>query len=163
VSDDTVSAANLRGVITTTRRDTLPVDREAVSDLISEVDAYHTWWSGLRTFEASGLAAGKAWRGQEPPPRPHPVRVRITIDHSEAPVMVRARITGDVVGTANLGLEDDADGCVACVSSSLAPGGATLRMVSRWAEPIARFGHDRVLDSGARPFISRAVTPALTG
>jgi hypothetical protein len=48
---------------------------------------------------------------------------------------------------------------VASLHSSLAPGNAALRLVSRFAAPIARFGHDWVLDTGARQFISRAVVP----
>jgi hypothetical protein len=44
----------------------------------------------------------------------------------------------------------------------LAPGNLTLRLMSRVAAPIARFGHDWVLDSGARQFIARAVTPTLS-
>ena len=40
-----------------------------------------------------------------------------------------------------------------------APGNTALRLVSRFAAPIARFGHDWVLDSGARQFIARAVEP----
>ena len=93
------------------------------------------------------------------PPLPYPVRFRVALDRTEAPMIVQTRITGDVVGWANLTLEDSEDGCVAQLSSSLAPGNATLRLVSRLAGPIARFGHDWVLDSGARQFIARAVTP----
>jgi hypothetical protein len=36
-------------------------------------------------------------------------------------------------------------------------------VVSRFAAPIARFGHDWVLDSAARQFIARAIEPALSG
>ncbi len=47
-------------------------------------------------------------------------------------------------------------GCTATLQSSLAPGNTTLQVASRFAAPIARFGHDWVLDSGARLFIARA-------
>ncbi len=50
---------------------------------------------------------------------------------------------------------------MATLHSSLAPGNTALAIVSRFAAPIARFGHDWVLDSGARQFIARAVEPAL--
>ncbi len=50
-------------------------------------------------------------------------------------------------------------GCTATLQSSLAPGNTTLQVISRFAAPIARFGHDWVLDSGARQFIARAVEP----
>ncbi len=67
-----------------------------------------------------------------------------------------------MVGTATLELDDDDTGCIARLSSTLAPGNAALRLVSRLAAPVARFGHDWVLDSGARQFVARAVTPTLT-
>jgi hypothetical protein len=64
---------------------------------------------------------------------------------------------GDAVAAGSPG----AVGCVATLHSSLAPGNAALAIVSRVAAPIARFGHDWVLDSAARQFIARAVEPAL--
>ena len=68
-------------------------------------------------------------------------------------------MVGDVVGNATLTLDDADIGCTATLHSSLAPGNTALRLVSRFAGPIARFGHDWVLDSGARQFIARAVEP----
>jgi hypothetical protein len=74
-------------------------------------------------------------------------------------VQVRAKVVGDVVGHATLTLDDTGTGCTATLDSSLAPGNTALRLVSRFAGPIARFGHDWVLDSGAHQFITRAVEP----
>ena len=48
---------------------------------------------------------------------------------------------------------------MACLHSSLAPGNSALRLISRVAAPLARYGHDWVLDSGARQFIARSVMP----
>jgi hypothetical protein len=155
-------ASRLRGAITTEHRYALPIGREEVWALISDVDAYRRWWSWLRAFDAGGLAQGEEWRCEVQPPLPYPVRFRVEIEHVEPPVLVRAQVRGDVIGTAILRIEDAPEGCVACLSSSLAPGNSTLRLVSRLAAPIARFGHDWVLDSGARQFIARAVTPTLT-
>jgi hypothetical protein len=58
------------------------------------------------------------------------------------PCPVRFRV---VIGTATL-------------QSSLAPGNTALPLVSRFA-PLARFGHDWILDSGARQFTARAIEP----
>jgi uncharacterized protein YndB with AHSA1/START domain len=129
--------------------------------LISDVDAYQEWWMWLRVFEASGLEAGEEWRCEVQPPLPYAVRFQVQIEHVEPPLEVRARIKGDVIGTATLRLEERAEGCVAHLASSLAPGSTSLRLVSRVASPVARFGHDWALDSGARQFITRAVTPTL--
>jgi hypothetical protein len=151
------------GSITTEHRYELLVGRPEIWALISDVDAYQEWWPWLRVFEAGGLTAGDKWRCEVQPPLPYAVRFQVLIDEVEAPVEVRARVEGDVIGTATLTLEEHSDGCVARLVSSLAPGNKTLQMVSRLAAPVARFGHDWVLDSGARQFIARAVTPMLNG
>jgi hypothetical protein len=151
------------GCLTTEHRYQLPVGRPAIWALISDVDAYQDWWPWLRVFEAGGLTAGDKWSCEVQPPLPYAVRFQVLIDHVEAPLEVRARIEGDVVGTARLTLEEHEDGCVARLESSLAPGNKTLRMVSRLAAPVARFGHDWVLDSGAGQFVARAVTPIRNG
>ncbi|HWE68293.1 MAG TPA: SRPBCC family protein [Acidimicrobiales bacterium] len=158
---DGPGAAKLPGSITTERRYELPLGPEAVWALIADVGAYQSWWSWLRIFDGQGLTAGDEWRCEVQPPLPYPVRFRVLIDQVAAPTTVHARVEGDVVGTAVLTLEETEAGCTACLTSSLAPGNATLRLVSRLAAPIARFGHDWVLDSGARQFVARAVTPTL--
>ena len=153
--------ATLLGPIATEHRYEFPVDRPAVWALISDVDAYQGWWPWLRRFEAGGLAAGEEWRCEVQPPLPYAVRFRVLVDQVEASLEVWARIEGDVVGTALLTLEEHHDGCVAQLVSVLAPGTKILRIFSLLAPPVARFGHDWVLDSGARQFIARAVTPSL--
>jgi hypothetical protein len=158
------------GAITTVHRYELPLGPETVWSLMDGVESYRSWWPWLRQFEAGGLSAGDEWRCTVQPPVPYLVRFRVVIDHVEPPVLVRARVLGDVVGDAMLTLEpaavdgdDGAEGagCVASLHSSLAPGNRALAVVSRFAAPIARFGHDWVLDSAARQFITRAMEPAL--
>ena len=153
---------SLPGGITSEHRYELPVDREAVWGLISDMDSYRTWWSWLRTFDAAGLKEGAAWSCMIQPPLPYLVRFTVHIEQVDEHELVRARVTGDVVGVAALKFEDTDDGCTAHLASTLAPGNSMLRVVSRVAAPIARFGHDWVLDSGARQFIARAVTPSVT-
>ena len=88
----------------------LPLPREEVWTLISEVSHYRLWRPWLRAFDAAALAEGEEWRCEV-----------------QLPVF--------------------------------APGNTALQVISRFAAPIARFGHDWVLDSGARQFIARAVVP----
>ena len=152
-------AKDLPGSITTLHRYDLPLPRQDVWTLISEVSQYRRWWPWLRVFDADGLTVGDEWRCEVQPPVPYAVRFRVTIEHIEPPAVVRARVSGDVAGEAILSLRDGNGGCSATLESSLAPGSAALRFVSRFAGPVARFGHDWVLDSGARQFIARAVGP----
>jgi hypothetical protein len=92
------------------------------------------------------------------------VRFRVVIEHTEAPVLVRAIVSGDLVGAAILTLDEGAaERSTATLGSSLAPGDTALPLLSRFAAPIARFGHDSVLDSGARHFIARAIEPVVGG
>jgi uncharacterized protein YndB with AHSA1/START domain len=160
-ADVTTGSKPIAGSITTEHRYELPIKRSAVWALISDTDAYQSWWTWLRKFEAPGLQAGAEWRCEVQPPVPYPVRFRVVIEEIMRASFVRARVEGDVIGQATLTLTDDPTGCVALLASSLAPGSATLRLVSRLAAPVARFGHDYVLDSGARLFIARAITPTL--
>ncbi len=173
------------GAITTVHRYELPLPCESVWSLIGQVQGFRSWWPWLRQFEGQGLAVGDEWRCTVQPPVPYLVRFRVVIDHVEEPNLVRASVLGDVVGDATLTLETSSEapgsgsgsssgsssngngspagsvGCVARLESSLAPGNRALAVVSRFAAPVARFGHDWVLDSAARQFIARAVEPAL--
>jgi hypothetical protein len=150
------------GRITTVHEYALPLSRDGVWTLISDVSRYRSWWPWLRVFQAAALAEGEEWQCEAQPPVPYPVRFRVRIEHVEAPLLVRATVSGDVVGTATLWLHEAETGCTATLESSLAPGNTALRLVSRFAGPIARFGHDWVLDSGARLFIVRAVEPLVS-
>jgi uncharacterized protein YndB with AHSA1/START domain len=149
----------LPGTIATVRGYDLPISRDEVWHQISAVDNYRSWWPWLRRFEADGLVAGTEWRCEVQPPLPYIVRFQVAIEKVDAPALVHAQVLGDVVGDATLELEEMDDGCRAVLHSALAPGNAALRLVSRFAAPLARFGHDWVLDSGARQFIARAAPP----
>jgi uncharacterized protein YndB with AHSA1/START domain len=149
------------GAITTVHRYELPLGPETVWSLISDVEHYRSWWPWLRQFEGGGLSVGDEWRCTVQPPVPYLVRFRVVIDHVEPPSQVQAQVFGEVVGAATLTLEPEPYGCVAVLQSSLVPGNTALAVVSRFAAPVARFGHDWVLDSAARQFIAKAIEPAL--
>jgi len=173
VGDRNSSAGReIPGAITTLHRYELPLGQETVWSLISGVERYRSWWPWLRQFEGGGLSVGDEWRCAVQPPVPYLVRFRVVIDHVEPPSLVRAQVLGDVVGEATLALEPavleaangngvGATGCVALLHSTLAPGNTALAVVSRFAAPVARFGHDWVLDSAARQFITRAIEPVV--
>jgi hypothetical protein len=152
-------AKEIPGSITTVHRYELPLPREEAWGLISDVSKYRNRWPWLRVFDAAALAPAEEWRCEVQPPVPYLVRFRVVIEEVETAVRVQARVVGDVVGAATLRMEDTAGECLATLDSTLAPGNTALRMVSRFTAPIARFGHDWVLDSGARQFIARAVEP----
>ncbi len=151
----------LPGTITTVHTYDLPLPRQQLWEQISQVARYRTWWSWLRRFDARALAVGEEWRCEVQPPLPYIVRFSVAIEKVEAPGLVYAHVQGDVVGDATLELDEDGEGCRTTLHSSLAPGNAALRLMSRFASPLARVAHDWVLDTGARQFITRATSSAL--
>jgi hypothetical protein len=155
------AAPGLPGAITTVHRYELPLEPTTEWSLIKGVGRYRSWWPWLRQFEGGGLSVGDEWYCTVQPPVPYVVRFRVGIDDVEPPSLVRAQVFGDVVGHAPLMPEPAPDGCVAVLHGSLAPGNTALAVVSRFAAPIAKFGHDWALDSAARQFIARAIEPAL--
>ena len=148
----------LPGTISTVHRYDLPLSPREVWEQIAR---WTTTAAGGPGSAAStlGLGVGEEWRCEVQPPLPYIVRFQVAIEKVEAPVLVHALVLGDVVGDATLELEEAESGCRATLTSALAPGNAALRLVSRFAAPLARFGHDWVLDSGARQFIAHVAPP----
>ena len=67
----------------------------------------------------------------------------------------------DVTAIPEIRIDEPAAASADPLTVEPAPGTTALRLVSRFAGPVARFGHDWVLDSGARQFIARAVAPVV--
>jgi uncharacterized protein YndB with AHSA1/START domain len=124
---------------------------------LARVEDYQGWWPWLRAFDAAGLEGDDVWHCHVQPPVPYRVRFSVALDEVRAPHSVRATISGDVVGEARLEIAEHPGGSEARLVSSLEPGNGFLRAVARLAAPVVRFGHDWVLDTGARQFIDRAV------
>lgn len=141
----------------TDRRYDLPVPPAELWDALTRVDRYQSWWPWLREFDARDLAGAEVWACLVQPPLPYRVRFSVTLDEVRPPSTVRASITGDVVGEARLDIAAREHGSEARLVSHLEPGNGFLRAVARVAAPVVRYGHDWVLDTGARQFIDRAV------
>lgn len=137
------------------RRWSFGVCSGALWDEISTVDRYRTWWPWLRRFEAGALQAGQTWACVVQPPLPYSLRFTVGLDEVVPQRLVTATITGDVTGTARLEVAETEAGCDARLVSLLAPGNRVLRAVALVARPMVRYGHDWVLDTGARQFAAR--------
>ncbi|MEO5899041.1 MAG: SRPBCC family protein, partial [Ilumatobacteraceae bacterium] len=120
------------------------------------VPSYPTWWPWLRSFDGTRLAEGEVWQSSVQPPLPYAVRFTVSIDAVVPARRVAATIKGDVIGTAELHIEPRAKGCQARLVADLGPDKSALRALSIAARPLVRFGHNWVLDTGARQFRSRS-------
>jgi hypothetical protein len=133
------------------------VSPDALWSAIAETADYQTWWPWLTAFEANGLAAGDVWRCTVRPPLPYRLQFAIHLDDVVPTSVVTARISGDIAGSARLDVTPGDDGgCAVRLRSTLSPNGTAFAWLARLAGPIVRRGHDWVLDTGARQFVTRA-------
>jgi uncharacterized protein YndB with AHSA1/START domain len=139
------------------RRFTFTADRETVWQALCAVEQYPTWWPWLRRLDAVGMVAGDRWRCTVQPPLPYSLRFTIAIDDVVAAELVTATLNGDLTGSARLELTDAGSGSEIRLTSDLAPTGRYVRGIATVAFPLARFGHDWVLRTGARQFAERAL------
>jgi len=124
---------------------------------MARVDAYRQWWPWLRHFDATALGDGQVWTAVVQPPLPYRLRFDLHLEDVAAPHRASARLTGDIEGRASLGIEATAEGSELHIVSDLAPTNAVLRTVAQLAPPVAKFGHEWVLDTGLRQFRDRAL------
>jgi uncharacterized protein YndB with AHSA1/START domain len=136
---------------------TFAVPPEVLWSVIADVGSYRRWWPWLRGFEAVGLVTGDVWRCEVSPPLPYVLSFTVTLDDVEAHRFVAATVRGDIEGSATLEVRPCGDGAEARLVSALAPRNPVLRAAAVVAGPLVRYGHDWVLDTGARQLVARAL------
>lgn len=122
---------------------------------LESVWEYQRWWPWLRHFDARALAGGERWVARIRVPLPWALRFELDLRHVSAPEHVEASLSGDIEGTASITVACDGAGSTIRLQSALAPRHRLLRAVNRWAPPVSRFVHDRVVDDAFRQFAER--------
>lgn len=139
------------------RRFRFDIDRAAVWSSINGTDQYRDWWPWLTGFDGSTFSEGARWRCVVKPPLPYALHFVVHLVEVIDDELARARIEGDIIGWAQLTAIDHDVGSEFRLISELSPASGALRLVARVARPVAAFGHDWVLDTGARQFRSGAL------
>lgn len=139
-------------IIRSERTYLFPVDPPTLWSRLARVDQYPTWWPWLRNFDARQLGTGQVWTCTVKPPIPWSVTIRVRITDAVEPTHVEAEVEGEVTGSGHLDITAHPDGSRLHLATSLAPSSPVLRAAGLLAAPISRFGHDWVLDAGARQF-----------
>ena len=129
---------------------------DAVWDTLRQVDRYRDWWPWLRSFDARGLEQGDRWTCTVRPPLPYQVTFTIVLEDVVGGEAVAARVEGDVEGEARIDLVPDTDGTDLRLVADLHAATPWLRRLDRWARPVARFGHDRIIDRALADLARRA-------
>jgi hypothetical protein len=138
---------------------TFDVPAEHLWARVTAVDEYAAWWPWLAEFHPDGgFARGAAWSCLVAPPLPYRIRFRLVLEEVRPARLVRARVSGDIRGDAQLTIDETDRGCQARLRSDLSPANPLLRGVGVTARPLIAWGHDWVLDSGQRQFAQRALS-----
>jgi hypothetical protein len=124
---------------------------------MSDVPTYPVWWPWLREFDGTRLAAGEVWNCSVQPPLPYRVRFAVHLDAVREHESVMATVSGEIVGSASLTIAPAAGGSTARLVADLGPDRHALRALSVALRPLVRFGHNWVLDTGAKQFNQRSI------
>jgi hypothetical protein len=114
-----------------------------------QVDRFSSWWSWLREFsvEGSGLEHGTVLHGVVAPPLPYRMRLDVVLDECVPERLITAFVHGDLEGTARLTFDgDDAEARVHA-TWTIEMMQRPMRVAAKFAYPLLRWGHDRVVDA----------------
>lgn len=142
------------------RRYHLAAPPPAVWVALARTEDYRQWWPWLRNFDGGDLEVGAEWRCTIRPPLPYVVRFSLRLNEVEPPQSVTAELRGDIQGRARIDLHPTGPAGRSTelrLRAALEPARAVFGIVATVARPLARFGHDWVLDTGARQFADRAL------
>jgi uncharacterized protein YndB with AHSA1/START domain len=130
--------------------------RHELWDALTQVDRYLSWWPWLRSFDGEVFAAGESWQCAVKPQLPYTLEFVIAIEVVKEAESARARLTGEIDGWAELTVGDDGSGSMLRLCSDLTARNGMARWVERLVPPLAKRGHDWVIENGIRQF--RAAT-----
>jgi hypothetical protein len=136
-------------VIASQRTFTFHARPEHVWAGISQLDRFTAWWSWLRDFEVdgAGLERGTVLRGTIVPPLPYRLRLRVVLDECVPARHILASVHGDLEGVALITLEGDRENTRTIASWTLEMMQQPMRVASRVAHPVLRWGHDRIVEA----------------
>jgi hypothetical protein len=122
--------------------------------MIERTGEFVGWWGWLGDFclEGPGLEAGSVLVGAVSPPLPYRMCIRVELERCVRPSLIEAVVCGDLEGHGRLELAPDRDDTVASVAWTIEMMQRPMRVASRFASPLLRFGHDRVVDATVNGF-----------
>lgn len=137
------------------------VPPEAVWAAIERTGEFQRWWGWLGDFhvEGPGLETGSVLVGVVSPPLPYRMGIRVELEQCVRPTSIVAAVHGDLEGRARLDLAPDGDNTVATVAWTIEMMQRPMRIASRFAYPLLRWGHDRVVDATVYGFRRWLATP----
>ena len=126
----------------------LDAPAQRVYAALLDVAAYPTWWPEVRSAKETGTHSGEL-RARSMLPYDLVFHLERDI---EDPVnhVLRAKVSGDLIGTSQWTVAPDGDGCIAVFDEDVHVGKAAVRAAGLLARPALKFNHDRMMRSGER-------------
>ena len=127
-------------------------------------EEYERWWPWLEDFSLDGgrLRSGAVMHGVVAPPLPYRMRLDLELVTCHRPTMIDALVHGDLKGNASLRIRRcGLDSCRVEATWSVEMMQVPMRIASRFAHPLLRWGHDRVVESTVRSFRRHLESTAL--
>lgn len=128
----------------------VPVDQ--LWSAIEGVDKFGGWWGWLQEFrlEGDGLNTGSVLHGVVAPPLPYRMRLRVDIVRCVRDESIEAEVHGDLEGVARLEMRPSPVGTTVDIGWKVEMKQRPMRLASRFAHPLLRWGHDRVVEMTLR-------------
>jgi carbon monoxide dehydrogenase subunit G len=132
-----------------------PVTPAELWSTIEQSESFEAWWPWLQEFTLEGgeLRSGTVMHGVVAPPLPYRIRVDVELVSCDRPGSIDAVVHGDLEGSASLRVAPEGPaGCTVEARWTVEMMQKPMRIASRFAHPLLRFGHDRVVEMTVRSF-----------
>jgi ribosome-associated toxin RatA of RatAB toxin-antitoxin module len=124
----------------------LDASADAVYAALLDVAAYPEWWPEVRSAREFEDGSGEL-RCRSMLPYDLVFVITREIEDADARIL-RAHVTGDLIGTSQWTIAPDGTGCTAVFDEDVEVGKAAVRAAGRLVRPALRFNHDRMMRSG---------------
>jgi carbon monoxide dehydrogenase subunit G len=131
------------------------VSASVLWESIEDAEQFERWWPWLQEFSVDGeaLRSGTVLHGIVAPPLPYRMRVDVELVDCRRPTSIDAVVRGDLEGRASVLIRPrGSSGCTVEAAWSIEMMQKSMRIASRVAHPLLRWGHDRVVEATVRSF-----------
>jgi carbon monoxide dehydrogenase subunit G len=122
---------------------------------IEHAEQFESWWPWLHEFTLEGgeLRSGAVMHGVVAPPLPYRMHVDVELANCRRPTAIDAVVQGDLRGNASMRIRHNGSrGCTVEATWSVEMMQTPMRIASRFAHPLLRWGHDCVVEITVRSF-----------
>lgn len=126
----------------------LPVPPAAAFAVLADVEGYPRWWPQIRRAQRIDATSGEL-TCRSLLPYDIVFVLRREVEDPDAGIL-RARLSGDLVGTSQWTITTDRGGTLASFDERVTVGNDALRVAGRLLRPVVRFNHELMMRAGEK-------------